>query len=209
MKLYDCNTAPSPRRVRIFIAEKGMQLETIQVDLGKGEQFNAAFSEINPDCVVPVLELDDGSRITEVLAICQYLEEIQPEPALIGRTPEERAKVMMSAIKVEQLGLAAVRDAFRNHAKGMRGHALSGPIAYKQIPELAERGRQQVVDFFERLERQLDGNDCVAGGDYSIADITALVFVDFAAWIKIGIPDAAVNLKRWYEAVSSRPSFTA
>ena len=209
MKLYDCKTAPSPRRVRIFAAEKSMQLETVQVDLGSGEQFGAGFSEINPDCVVPVLELDDGNRITEVLAICQYLEEIQPDPALIGRTPEDRASAMMWAIKVEQQGLVAMRDAFRNTAKGLRGQALTGPVSFEQIPELAERGREQVVTFFDRLEQQLEENDHIAGDYFSIADITALVLVDFAAWIKIGVPEAAVNLQRWYEAASSRPSAKA
>jgi len=209
MKLYDCKTAPSPRRVRIFAAEKGMQLETIQVDLGSGEQFAAAFREVNPDCVVPVLELDDGSCITEVLAICQYLEEIQPQPALIGRTPEKRASAVSWAIKVEQLGLVAMRDAFRNSAKGLKGHALTGPIAYEQIPELAERGRKGAVAFLERLEQQLADREFIAGDSYSIADITALVFVDFAGWIKIDLPGDATNLKRWYETVSSRPSARA
>ena len=198
MKFYDCRTAPSPRRVRIFAAEKGLQFETVQVDLANGEQFGAAFREINPDCVVPVLELDDGSRITEVLAICQYLEELQPEPALIGRTPEERAITMSWAIKVEQHGLMSIRDAFRNTAKGLKGHALTGPVRYEQIPELAERGRRGAVAFLERLEQQLDGNDFVAGDSYSLADITAMVFVDFAGWIKIGPPDDAVHLRHWH-----------
>jgi glutathione S-transferase len=209
MKLYDCKTAPSPRRVRIFAAEKGMQLETVQVDLANGEQFAAAFREINPDCVVPVLELDDGSRITEVLAICQYLEELQPQPAVIGDTPEERASAIMWAIKIEQQGLIAMRDAFRNSAKGLKGHALTGPIGYEQIPELADRGRKGAIAFLGRLEQQLADKQFVAGDRYSVADITALVFVDFAAWIKIDIPDDAVNLKHWYETVSSRPSARA
>lgn len=209
MKLYDCKTAPSPRRVRIFAAEKGMQLETIEVDLGSGEQFAAAFREINPDCVVPVLELDDGSRITEVLAICQYLEELQPLPALIGDTPEARANAMSWAIKVEQMGLVSMRDAFRNSAKGLQGHALTGPIAYEQIPELAERGRKGAIAFIERLDQQLAGSEFIAGNNYSIADITALVFVDFARWIKIDLPDDAVNIRRWYAAVSTRPSAKA
>lgn len=208
MKLYDCETAPSPRRVRIFAAEKNIQLETTQVDLASGEQFGAAFSEINPDCAVPVLELDDGTRITEVLAICQYLEEIQPEPALIGRTPESRAAAMMWAIKIEQQGLLAVRDAFRNEAKGLKGHALTGPVSFEQIPALAERGRHQLMDFFDRLDRQLKGQDFLVGGVFSIADITALVLVDFAAWVKLRVPDAAANLQRWHGAVSARPSAT-
>lgn len=209
MKFYDCETAPSPRRVRIFAAEKGLQLDTVQIDLAGGEQFSATFREINPDCVVPVLELDDGSRITEVLAICQYLEELQPEPALIGRTPKERAMTTSWAIKVEQCGLMSIRDAFRNTAKGLRGHALTGPVSYEQIPELAVRGQKGVVAFLERLERQLDGRDFVAGDSYSIADITAMVFVDFAGWIKIGPPDDAVHLRRWHDVVSSRPSAAA
>lgn len=209
MKFYDCKTAPSPRRVRIFAAEKGLRLETVQVDLANGEQFGATFREINPDCVVPVLELDDGSRITEVLAICQYLEELQPEPALIGRTAEERAIAMSWAIKAEQHGLMSIRDAFRNAAKGLKGHALTGPVSYEQIPELVERGRRGITGFLERLEQQLRSSEFVAGDSYSVADITAMVFVDFAGWIKIGLPDDAVHLKRWHDAVSSRPSATA
>ena len=209
MKLYDCETAPSPRRVRIFAAEKNMGLDIVQVDLANGAQFSPAFREVNPDCTVPVLELDDGNCISEVLAICQYLEEIQPEPAIMGNSPEERAIAMMWAIKVEQLGLMPMRDAFRNSAKGLKGHALTGPIEYAQIPELAERGRKGAKAFFDRLEQRLAECEFVAGDRYSIADITAMVFVDFAAWIKIAPPENAVNLKRWYGKVSSRPSATA
>ena len=209
MKFYDCTTAPSPRRVRIFAAEKGLQLDTVQVDLASGEQLGAAFREINPDCVVPVLELDDGTRITEVLAICQYLEELQPEPALIGRNAVERAMAMSWALKVEQQGLLSVRDAFRNRAKGLQGHALTGPISYEQNPDLAERGRKSAEVFIERLNEQLESNDYLTGDRYSIADITALVFVDFAGWVKLGIPDDAVHLRRWHKAVSSRPSAAA
>jgi glutathione S-transferase len=209
MKLYDCTTAPSPRRVRIFAAEKDIQLENVQVDLATGAQFSDDFRAINPDCVVPVLELDDGTYITEVLAICQYLEELHPEPSLLGRTPEERAATIAWHTKIEQQGLLPIRDAFRNSAKGLKGHALTGPVQYEQIPELAERSRHCVKAFFVRLEKQLDRNEFVAGAFYSIADITALVLTDFAAWIKIGLPDDAVNLRRWYENVASRPSAKA
>ena len=206
MKFYDCKTAPSPRRVRIFAAEKGLQLDTIEVDLGKGEQFVAEFREVNPDCTVPVLELDDGTRLTEVLAICQYLEELQPEPALIGQTAEQRAIAMMWALKIEQHGLMACRDAFRNFAKGLKHNALTGPVRYDQIPELAERGRKGVLVFLERLEQRLAQSEFVAGDYFSIADISALVLVDFAGWIKVSVPDDAENLQRWYDSVSSRPS---
>jgi glutathione S-transferase len=209
MRLYDCKTAPSPRRVRIFLAEKGIEIETTQIDLGGGEQFSKAFRKVNPDCVVPALELDDGSCISEVLAICQYLEAMHPEPALMGVTIEERAHVSMWNAKVEQQGLWAMADAFRNSAKGLQGHAVTGLETYPQIPELAERGRARVLQFFKRLDVQLADNEFVAGGSYSMADITALVLVDFARWIKILVPDDAAGLVRWYETVSKRPSAAA
>ncbi len=206
MKFYDCETAPSPRRVRVFAAEKGIELDSVQVDLMNGEQFGEAFRQINPDCVVPVLELDDGTCISEVTAICQYLEALYPEPSLLGRTPEERARVTMWNIKVEQQGLWPTAEAFRNVAKGLKGHAVQGPDRYAQIPQLAERGRARAAAFFRRLDGQLDGQDFVAGDFYSIADITTMIYVDFALRLKIPMPDDASNLRRWYEAVSTRPS---
>lgn len=209
MRFYDCRTAPSPRRVRIFLAEKGIDVDTVQVDLAAGEQFGEAFRKVNPDCVVPALELDDGSCISEVVAICQYLEEIYPEPALFGTTPEERARTSMWNAKVEQQGLFAMADAFRNSVKGLAGKAVTGPESYEQIPELAERGRLRVEQFFHRLDGQLADNGFVAGDRFSIADISALVLVDFAKWMKILVPDDAENLSRWYAEVSRRPSAAA
>lgn len=209
MKFYDCKTAPSPRRVRIFLAEKGIDVETVQVDLGSGEQFSDEFRKVNPDCVVPALELDDGSGISEVIAICQYIEDLHPEPALLGHSPEERARVSMWNGKIEQLGMMAMMDAFRNASKGLVDRALPGPEAYAQIPELAERGRKRVQQFLYRLDGQLANNAFIAGDSYSIADISALVLVDFAGWIKISIPDDASHLKRWYGEVSKRPSAAA
>jgi glutathione S-transferase len=206
MKLYDCATAPSPRRVRIFAAEKGIELDRVEIDLKTGAQFAPEFRALNPDCVVPVLELDDGTAISEVLAICQYLEELHPDPALFGQTAEQRAVSTMWNNKIEQHGLMHMRDAFRNSAKGLRGHAITGPHGVDQIPELAERGRQCVIAFFDRLEQQLAGRAFITGDEYSIADITGLVLVDFARWIKLEVPEEAVNLRRWYGDVSTRPS---
>ncbi len=206
MKLYDCATAPSPRRVRIFAAEKNIVLEKVAVDLASGEQHGADFREVNPDCVVPVLELDDGTRISEVVAICQYLEEFQPQPALMGRTPVERATISMWNAKVEQQGLWAVADAFRNAAKRLTSRALPGPHEFDQIPELAARGRKRVELFLEKLNRRLEGQEFVAVDVYSMADISAMVVVDFAAWIKIGVLEDDVDLGRWYRQVTSRPS---
>lgn len=209
LKLYDCATAPSPRRVRIFAAEKDIELRRVEIDLARGEQFRTAYRNINPDCVVPVLELEDGTRISEVTAICHYLEEATPEPALLGRSPVERATSLMWNAKVEQQGLLAMTEAFRNSARSLQGRALTGPVDFEQIPALAERGRRRVLLFFERLNRHLDGGDYIAGDAFSIADITTLVFVDFAAWIKIRIPEEAVGLRRWHATVSGRPSARA
>ena len=209
MKLFDCSTAPSPRRVRIFAAEKGLDLELVPVDLGNGEQFSAEFRAINPDCVVPVLELDDGTHVTEVIAICQYLEELHPEPALFGSTAAARAIATMWNAKAEQQGLWAMADAFRNAARGLKGHALPGPDEYEQIPALAERGRSRVLAFFSKMDDQLAQHEFLAGGRFTIADITALVLVDFAARAKIGIDDEAVYLQRWYDNVAARPSASA
>ena len=209
MKFYDCATAPSPRRVRIFLAEKGIEIETVQVDLGAGEQFSDEFRAVNPDCVVPALVLDDGTCLSEVIAICQYLEERYPEPALFGSTPEERALVSMWNAKIEQQGLWSVMDALRNFAKSFKGKALSGLDSYEQIPELAERGRLRAQRFFYRLDGQLAEQRYIASEQFSVADITALAFVDFAGWVKLEIPDDAEHLRRWHDDVSSRPSASA
>mgnify|MGYP001818729585 CR=1 FL=1 len=206
MRFYDCETAPSPRRVRIFAAEKGIRLPTVPVDLANGEQFGAVYRRVNPECVVPTLELDDGTCISEVVAICQYLEELHPEPALLGSTPTERALVTMWNTKVEHQGLWPTADAMRNVAKGLRGRALPGPDDYEQIPELAERGRERAAAFFARLDNHLRDNEYVAGAVFSIADITALVTADFAGRLKITLPAAGSAFASWHQAVGNRPS---
>ncbi len=205
MKFYDCRTAPSPRRVRIFIAEKNIEIEIIEVDLASREQLGAAFREINPDCTVPVLELDDGTRLTEVFAICQYLDDAFPEPSLMGSGAVDRALVTMWNTKIEYQGLAAMAECLRNRAKGMRGRALTGPDDYEQIPELVDRGRRRFEKFMGKMERHLNESEFVAGNEFTIADISLLVAIDFAAWSKISIEDDMVNLRRWYEVVSARP----
>ncbi|MEM8816813.1 MAG: glutathione S-transferase [Pseudomonadota bacterium] len=209
MKLYDCKTAPSPRRVRIFLAEKGLSVDTVEVDLGNGEQFSDAFRAVNPDCTVPVLELEDGVLITDVLGICRYLEALKPEPALFGSSAVEQGLTTMWNSKVEQQGLMAMADAFRNSVAGLKGRALPGAESYEQIPELAVRGRQRVLRFLDKMNRRLGESTYLAGEHYSIADITALVFVDFAKRGKLHAPEDAAALARWYEAVSGRPSAQA
>jgi glutathione S-transferase len=209
MKLYDCTTAPSPQRVRIFIAEKGIDIPLVQVNLRDGEQLGEAFRNINPECTVPVLELDDGTFISEVFAICQYLESQYPEPVLMGRNALEQAMVSMWNTKIEQNGMAALAETLRNRAKGMRDRALPGPLNLAQIPELVERGRLRVEAFFDRLDGQLKDNEFVTGEQFTMADITAFVAVGFAQWSKISIQDDQAHLQRWYDSVSKRPSAKA
>ncbi len=209
MKLYDCTTAPSPQRVRIFLAEKGIDVPLVQVDLREGEQLGDAFREINPDCTVPVLELDDGTRISEIFAICQYLESQFPEPAMMGRDALEKAMVSMWNSKIEQNGIAALAETLRNRAKGMQDRALPGPVSLPQIPELVERGRKRAEAFFDRLDGQLDNNEFVTGDQFTMADITAFVMVQFAGWSKIGIQKRQKNLQRWFELVAARSSMQA
>jgi glutathione S-transferase len=209
MKFYDCATAPSPRRVRIFAAEKGIALPTVQVDLRNGEQFSDAFRAINPDCTVPVLVLDDGAVIADAVAICGYLEELHPDPPLIGSTPQERAAVTALNRQIERDGFFAAMDALRNVAKGLKDRALPGPHNYAQLPELAERGRARLGHFFRAMDARLAERQFVAGSRYTIADISTMVLIDLAGWTKITVPDECANLRRWHAAVSARPSAQA
>ena len=208
MKFYDCATAPSPRRVRIFIAEKGLsdQIETVEVNLREQEQLDEAFRAINPYCTVPVLELDDGTCLLSTAGCCRYLEEAFPEPPLMGRTVEEKAVVADLEWRMEIDGFLAAGESLRNAAKGLKDRALTGPDNYAQIPELAERGRRRLARFMQRLDTILADRDYVAGDAFSIADITAFCTVDFAKWAKVDVPDDTANLQRWYAAVGARPS---
>jgi glutathione S-transferase len=209
MKFYDCKTAPSPRRVRIFIAEKGIEVPTVQVDLAAGEHLSEAFQKINPWCTVPVLELDDGTSISEVVAVCRYLEEIHPESPLLGRDAREKALVAMWDHHFEIDGFLAVAEALRNASPRMQGRALPGFAEVAQIPALVERGMARVQRFFAALDERLGESEYVAGDHYTMADITAQVTVDFAAWIKLAPGPGHAHTRRWHEAVSRRPSASA
>jgi glutathione S-transferase len=209
MKLYDYQLAPNPRRVRIFLAEKGITVPTVQVDLRAGEQFTAEFRSINPECTVPVLEFDDGRRIAEVIAICLYFELAHPEPALMGVGAQDRAIVADWHHRIERQGFWAVGDAFRNSAPGLKGRALPGPDDYEQISALAVRGLARTARFFEMLDRRLAGRQFVASDRYTIADIMALVTVNFAARINLAIPEGCSHLRRWHETVLARRSAAA
>lgn len=209
MKLYDYPQAPNPRRVNIFLAEKGISVERVPVDLMKGEQLRPEYRAKNPACDIPMLELDDGTCISQIRAICRYFEEIHPKPAMLGSTPTEKALCEMWEHLAFMNGLLAVAEVFRNTAKGFANRAVVGPHSYPQSAELAERGRARVRNFFADFETQVTGRQYVAGDFYSMADITTLVTCDFARWIKAEIPAECVNLKAWYERVSARPAVQA
>jgi glutathione S-transferase len=210
LKLYQSAGSPNSRRVRIFLAEKGLEIPLIAVDLGKGEQHIDAYRAINPRRVVPTLVLEDGTAIGEVPAILRYIEEIHPQTPLHGETAKERALTTMWERRVEQEGFASVMEAIRNTAVGLKGRAIAGPHDYDQIPALAERSKQRVKNFFADLDARLKEVPFVAGERYSIADITAMVTADFAAKaINFAVPEEHAALKRWYDQVSKRPSATA
>lgn len=202
--LYDCATAPSPRRARILLAEKRVPHETVQVDLRNGEQMGEAFRLINPRCTVPALKVEEGAVLTDNAAIAAYLEARHPEPPLLGRTPLDKAEIASWQWRVEFEGLAAIADAFRNSSPAMANRALTGPVDYAQIPELAQRGLARVQLFFAMLNDHLAGRDFIAAGQFSVADITAVVAVDFARVVKVRPGDEHPHLRRWREAMQAR-----
>ena len=206
MKFYDCKTAPSPRRARIFIAEKNIPVEHVEVDLRNAEHMSDAFRAINPYCTVPVLELDDGTRLTTTAGIWQYLEAAYPEPALMGKTAEQKGIIADLQWRIETGGFMAMSEYLRNSAPAMKGRALTGTVNYEQIPELAVRGQDRLTHFFNDIDELVGTKPYVAGETFSVADIDLLVVVDFAKWRQITLPKTAVNAWRWYETVSARPS---
>lgn len=210
LKLYQSNASPNSRRVRIYLAEKGICANLIPVDLGTKEQFSDAYRAINPCLVVPTLVLEDSTSIGEVPAILRYLEEVYPEPPLFGATPKERALTTMWDRRVELEGFASVMEAVRNTVPRLKGRAIAGPHDYEQIPELVERSKQRVRNFYADLNARLAEVPFVAGDRFSVADITAVVTVDFATnGASLPIPEEYVAVKYWYDLVSARPSVAA
>ena len=209
IKLYDCTTAPSPRRTRMFLAEKGIEYENIQVDLTKGEQMSEAFRKINPGCTVPAMVTVDGAVLTENAGISAYLEALHPEPALLGITPIEKAEIATWNWRCEMGGLMSAAEALRNSSPAMKDRALPGPKNIPQIPELAERGLIKLGWFFKTLNRQLSVNEYVAGDSYSVADITATIVVDFGRWVKVFPQEDQTALLAWHARMTERPSYKA
>ena len=210
MKLYDYAHAPNPKRVHMFMAEKGLDMERVQIDLTKAEQLSEDYRQINPLCQVPVLETDDGAHISECLAICHYLEELHPEPNLFGATPAERAQVLMWNHIVEQEGMPGLAEALRNRIAMFKDHALPGPVDYAQIPELIERGRKRAKHFLDFMERHLNGREYLALDRFTIADITLRAAVDMAERMSSRFELEVLNgrnaLAAWHQRLSERPA---
>ena len=206
MLFYDCSTAPNPRRARMFIAEKGVQVETRDISIAKGEQLSEDFRAVNPNATIPVLVTDEGTVLTENLGIAAYLEARFPEPPLMGRTPDEKGQVLMWNSIVEQQGGAPVAEALRNTHPAFENRAIPGPVNYAQIPELAQRGAARVARFFDMLEARLSESAYVAGPEFTLADISTFVFVDFARVIKMPIPQENSATLAWFEKIAARPS---
>ena len=204
---YDCTPAPSPRRARIVLAEKGIAHEVRIVDLSKQEQLTPEFRAINPACTVPALVLEDGAVLTDNAGIAAWAEAVQPDPPLLGTTPFEKAAVASWNAKIEGECFMAIAEVLRNTARGMVDRALPGPHNYPQIPELAERGRLRLPHFLDRFEAHMQGREWAAIDAFSLADITAGVALDFAGWVKVDVDAGRPAIAAWRARLKQRPSF--
>jgi len=209
MKLYDLPGPPSPRRVRIFLAEKGIDIEIVPVNIREGAHFKPDYAHVNSRLTIPALELDSGLVLNESEAIQRYLEEKFPAVPLFGGTIEERALVNNWLRIIDIDGYCAVVDTLRNGSPRFENRALTGPRNMAQIPALAERGESRIGYFFEDLDQQLEGQAYIAGDNFTVADINALVAIDFAGMAKCEIPAERQNVLRWHKDVSARPSAKA
>ncbi len=201
MKLYEYEPAPNPRLVRIFLAEKGIDVPREQVDISKGENRRDEFLTLNPMGGLPVLELDDGTCIAETAAICRYFEALQPEPSLMGRDALGIARIEMWRRRMELEIALPIMLCFRNTHEYFSGR-------YPQFPDYGEACEKQARKRLQWLDGELAGREFIAGDDYTVADITALIGIDFGRMVNIR-PDELPHLKRWHEEVSARPSASA
>jgi glutathione S-transferase len=206
MRLFDFHRAPNPRRVRIFIAEKGIEVPRVNVNLFHMEQLTPEFRAINPGATVPVLETDDGIYLSECIAICKYLESLYPDPCLFGSGAAAQARILMWNSIIEHEGFHAVAEMLRNWSPGFRNRVFPGLQDIEQTPELIERGRKRSKQFFDRIEKRLQESPFIAGDSFSVADITLLAIVDFSDWVELEVRASRPDLDRWYQLVSVRPS---
>lgn len=200
MKLFDGGRAPNPRRVRVFLAEKGIEVPLEPVDMAAMGHKSDELTQRNPLQRLPVLELDDGTILTETVAICRYFEELHPEPALFGTGALERAKVEMWQRRMEFNLFGAVAAAFRHLHPAMKEWEVP------QVAEWGEANKPKAIEFVRLLDKELASREFAAGDRFSIADITGMIAIDFMKPTRIALPEDCTNVQRWYKAVSARPS---
>jgi glutathione S-transferase len=203
MKLYDGGRAPNPRRVRVFLAEKGISVPLEQVDLGALGQKSEAYTAVNPLQRVPALVLDDGTVLTESIAICRYFEALQPDPPLFGRGALQMAQTEMWNRRLELHLLFPVSHVFRN------SHPAMAKMEIPQVAEWAEANKPRIEEFVGIFDRELANRAFAAGDQYSVADITGMIAIDFMKPARLAVPEACKNVRRWHAEVSARPSASA
>ena len=203
MKLYDLKAGMNPRRVRIFLAEKGIVVPLVQVDMVGGENRRPDYLAKNPMGTMPLLELDDGTLLAESIAICRYFEELHPEPPLFGRGAKEVAYIEMWNRRLELNLLFPIAHVFRNTHPAMK------EMEVPQVPAWADANKPRIAEFLPILDRELANGPFVAGERFTVADITGLVAVDFLKPAKLTVPEDCANVRRWHAEVSARPSARA
>ncbi len=206
--LYDCATAPSPRRARLLLAAKGITYETVEIDLRSGEQLGDAFRQINPQCTVPALRTEEGQVLTDNASIAAYLEARYPDVPMMGKTPADKAEIAGWHWRCEFEGLMSIAEVLRNTSPAMANRALPGPVDYAQIPQLGERGLARLKQFMVTLNARLENHDFVAADQFSLADITAIVAVDFARIVKVKPDERHPHVARWRAAMAERPGMS-
>ncbi len=209
MKLYEDDIAPNCRRVRIFLAEKDVEIAGDKIDILAGENLTDEYKAINPHGLLPVLELDGGTHIWESIASCRYLEALHPEPRVMGADPLETATIEMWDRRADFDGMRAVAEYFRNVVPLFEDRGIPGRNDFAQIPALVERGKARTDAFFRHMEKRLGETEYLAGDHFTSADITAMCVTDFATFTGLAIPDDCPNIQRWFDAVNARPSAKA
>ncbi len=206
MIFYDFHGAPSPRRARMFIAEKQIDIESREIDLKVREQFSPEFLALNPRGTVPAFVTDTGLALTENVGIAAYLEEKFPTPPLMGNSADEKGAVLMWNAICETQGFLVIGNYLRNSNPGHSGRAITGPVSFEQIPDLANRAKKRADIFFNMLEAQLSKSDYLATDKFTFADISGFVVCDFARMVKISIPKNCSATQAWYDKIKERPS---
>jgi glutathione S-transferase len=204
VKLYTFDVAPNPRRVGLLLKSKGVNIDTQQIDLMTKEQFSGSFCEINPRSTLPTLVLDDGTVLTDTIAICMYIDSVYPDKPLFGRNGLERAQVIGFCHQIFFEGAMAVAEVLRNKGDAFKDRPLPGPLKMPQLPELVERGNLRIGAFFESMNSELSSREFLVGNDLSQADIDLYVVLGFCGWVKRQIPDTCPELQAWFAGMKSR-----